>query len=205
MSLRDQLLKAGLTDKKKVAKTNRKLKKQRRKGQAQRDSKAELRRREERAEKAAAKERQRKAAAERARLLAIREAQAKQRMLRKVIRTYAVPQREGPVSFWHRAPNGTTLLRMRLPESWALDLRSGRMAVAWTGPSTAVYEIVVLPQHAALRVKAQDPSRLLFFVEDPPAEDDPTEQLYGAHGEAALPTIPELPPGHTWSPPRIRL
>lgn len=205
MSLRDQLLKAGLTDNKKVAKANRKLKKNRKSDQSQRDSKAEVRRKEERAAKAAAKQRQREAAAERNRLLAVQEAQAKQRLLRKVIRSYAVPQREGPVSFWHRAPDGKTLLRLRLPESWAQDLRSGRMAVAWTGPNQTLFEVVILPQHAALRVAATDASRLLFFNTAPPPDDDPAEALYGSHGEVGAPSVPELPPGHVYTPPRIRL
>ncbi len=205
MSLRDQLLKAGLTDQKTVAKANRKLKKSRKTSQAQRDSKAEVRRKDERAAKAAAKQRRREAAAERNRLLVIQEAQAKQRLLRKVIRSYAVPQKEGPVSFWHLAPDRKTLLRLRLPESWALDLRSGRMAVAWTGPNTALFEVVILPQHAALRVAATDASRLLFFNTAPPPDDDPAETLYGSHGEASTPAVPALPAGHVYTPPRIRL
>lgn len=205
MSLRDQLLKVGLTDKKKVAKANRKLKKHRKNDQAKRESKAEVRRSEERAAKAAAKTRQREAAAERNRLLAIQEAQAKQRMLRKVIRSYALAQREGPVSFWHRAPDGQTLLRLRLPESWALDLRAGRMAIAWIGPNRRLFEVVILPRHAADRVAAVEPARLLFFNTTPPPDDDPADQVYGTHGESGTAEVPVLPEGHTYTPPRIRL
>jgi len=191
MSLRDQLLKAGLANKKKVAKTNRDLKKGRKKNQAQRDSKAERRRREAAAAKAADEARRAQLREERARVLAIREAQAQARRVRKLVRSYALPDREGPASFWHPAPDGRTLLRLRVPESWALDLRAGRLAVAWAGPTPAIYEICVVPDYAADRILEHEPRRVLFYNTEPPADDDPAEQLYGAFGEADRPTIPE--------------
>ena len=191
MSLRDQLLKAGLANKKKVAKTNRDLKKGRKKGQAHRDSKADVRRREAAEAKAADESRRAQLRTERARALAIREAQDQARRVRKLVRSYALPDREGPVSFWHPAPDGRTLLRLRVPESWALDLRAGRLAVAWAGPTPTVFEICVVPDYAAERIRSHEPRRVLFHTTEPPHDDDPSEQLYGTFGEADRAAIPD--------------
>lgn len=205
MSLRDQLLKAGLADKKKVAKANRQLKKRRRKEQAEQDSKAERRRAAEAERAAAEAARLEKIRVERARRLAIQEAQRRARAVRKMVRSYALPERSGQTSFWHRAPDGRTLLRLRLPESWAHDLQQGRLAVAWSGPTAALADICVLPDYAARRVLAEEPRRILFFNEAPPDPEDPSERLYGAFGEASAPEIPDGTPTRHPRGPLLRL
>ncbi len=204
MSLRDQLLKAGVADKKKVDKVNRDLKKQRKQEQAQRERQSVLEAREQQARDAAEAERRARIAEDRARIARLRELQARQRLVRDIVSTYRLVERSGPVSFWHRAPNGRTLLRLRLPESWADDLRVGRLAIVWTGPSTQVFDISVVPAHAATRIAAHEPARILFQNPGPPEVDDPAEALYGAFGEAAAATVPPPRPGAIYNPPRFR-
>ena len=49
------------------------------------------------------------------------------------------------------------------------------------------------------------PHRLGFAAYIDPSYDDPAEALYGSHGEVGAPSVPELPPGHVYTPPRLRL
>jgi hypothetical protein len=179
MSLRDQLLKAGLTNKKKVRQANRSLKKQRKSDQGARESAAERRKR-ERAERAAAKAaRAEKVRAERARELAARELAEKRRLVRRLLRSWALPDREGQQLFFHKAAAGPGVVRCMFPESWVYDLRRGRLAVAWAGVHPLEPEYVVVRHEAAQRVAELQPERLLFWnAEGAPPEDDLSEQPY---------------------------
>lgn len=179
MSLRDQLLKAGLANKKKVRQANRSLKKQRKADQGTRESAAQRRKR-ERAERAAAEAaRAEKVRAERARQLAARELAEKRRLVRRLLRSWALPDREGQQLFFHRAADGPGVVRCMFPESWVYDLRRGRLAVAWAGVHPREPEYVVVRHEAAQRVHALEPERLLFWNPDgPPSDDDPSEHPY---------------------------
>ncbi len=179
MSLRDQLLKAGLTDKKKVRRANRDLKKARKKDQGAREAAAVVRQREQAARKAAAQALAEKARAERAAALAAREAAEKRRLVKRLLRTWALPERSGTQLFFHRAADGRGIVRCMFPESIVYDLRRGRLAVAWAGLHPAEPDIVLVRHEAARRVAELEPGRLLFWnAEGAPDDDDPAEQPY---------------------------
>lgn len=177
MSLRDQLLKSGLVSKKKAREVERELKRARKKEQGKRDSKGELRvlaREAKRAEKAAA--RAKKRAETRARQ-AERDAVEAKRTVRNLLMHYQVRWRPGPQFVWHRTPHPTQLHRLALPESLAMDLVNGGLAVAWVGTQTDP-DFVLVPAAVAARVAKHDPGRVLFCNASPPT--DPAEQLLGS-------------------------
>ncbi len=179
MSLRDQLLKAGLVDKKKVREVERDLKKRRKKSQARRKKKKVREAEAAAAREAAAREAAARKAEERRRAEAERAERERRRLVRNLLVTWRVPMREGPVPFFHRSPDGRHALRLRLPESVAWDLRRGLLAVAWDGPSPERAEVLLVTRHAALRLREAAPDRVLFFNETPPPDDDPAERPYG--------------------------
>jgi len=190
MSLRDQLLKAGLVDKKKARKVNRDLKAQRKKKQGAKDRKNVVMARE-----AAAKSEE-KARKRAERLARRREAEAaraskdRERLLASLVRTYTVRYRPGVQSFWHPTADGRHLHRLRLPGSLAHDLRAGRVAVAWVGQEADDPEdYVLLDARAARRIAEVAPERICFFNTEPPPKDDPALGLHPV----------DLP----WSPPRL--
>lgn len=186
MSLRDQLLKAGLVNKKKVRQTNRQLKKSRKKQQSERQSKQEIKRAADAAAKAQKAEIKAKAEAEKARRRQIREMEERKRAVQVWLRTHRIPLREGNQLFFHRSARGPRLVRCLFPESVVQGLRSGRLAVAWDGPSSGDPEYVLVPDTTARRLLELAPGRLLFFNEEPPPENDLAEQPYdmGAIQEA---------------------
>jgi uncharacterized protein YaiL (DUF2058 family) len=179
MSLRDQLLKAGVVDKKKVAEVNRSLKDQRKQEQGQREARSVVQAREEAQRQAtAAAERAARQAEQQAREAAREEAE-RQRTVGNLLRSHRLPDKRGPQRFYHRAPDGRTLLRLDLPESIAWELRRGRLAIAWAG-DPARPDILLVPSPIARRVAELHPGRVLFHNAEPPAWDDPSEELYGA-------------------------
>jgi len=184
--MRDQLLKAGLVNKKKVRQANRQLKNKRKKQQGQRQSKKSIQSAAKAAEAARKAEQKAKVDAERARRRAIREREERQRAVQMWLRTHRVPLREGNQLFFHKSARGPRLVKCLLPESIVLELRRGRLAVAWDGPSSADPEYVLLPDLTARRLLELAPERLLFFNTEPPPEDDPAELPYdmGAIAEA---------------------
>ena len=98
MSLRDQLLKAGIVDKKKVARANRDLKKNRREGGAGRESKRARQAREAAARAQAHAEqeaRRRKEADDR---IVAEQGMARRRVVRSLLRDHALPHRSGQPS-----------------------------------------------------------------------------------------------------------
>lgn len=182
MSLRDQLLKAGIVDKKKVARANRDLKKRRRDGGSERESKKARKARlaEERARQRAEREaRQRKEAADRA---VAEKGMEKRRVVSSLLRSHSMPHRKGQQAFWFVCADRKTVLKMEIPGSWAHDLRAGRLAIVWLGddPHPERAEHRVLRADAVARIREHAPERLLFWNESPPPEDDPAEQLFGA-------------------------
>jgi uncharacterized protein YaiL (DUF2058 family) len=178
VSFKDQLLKAGLVDKKKVQQANRHEKDERRAAQGHRDTKAELE-----AHHAAAVARAREA--QKAAALAEQQArearkaeQERARQLSNLLRAYRVRLREGKQLFFHRSADGRSAVRQLLAESLAVDLRLGRAAVCWVGGAPADAEYVVLPREAADRIAAIAPDRVLFCNPAPPPRDDLAERLY---------------------------
>lgn len=178
MSLRDQLLKAGLVNKKKVRQTNRQLKNKRRKAQGSRASKKHVERAEQQAAEARRTERATKVRDERAKAHARREQEAHRRAVQTWLRTHRVPWRGGNQLFFHLAADRKTVVRCMLPESLVTELRRGRLAVAWDGPSSRDPDYLLLPDRTAARIVELAPKRLLFWNAEPPPEDDPAEQPY---------------------------
>ena len=178
MSLRDQLLKAGLVNKKKVRQANRQLKKSRKKDQGERKSKKELARAAQCAEAARQAELRAKVEAERTRRRDARLREERRRAVKTWLRTHRVPMRAGNQLFFHRSARGPRLHRCLFPESTVLELRRGRLAIAWDGPSSSDPEYILLPDLTARRLLDLAPERLVFFNHAPPPDDDPAERPY---------------------------
>lgn len=182
MSLRDQLLKAGVVDKKKVRDVNRELKDQRKKEQAQRESHRELAAREAAEKKKARDEEIERVRVERARRDAEREEQDRRRLVGNLLQAYKLPDRRGPQPFFHLTPDLRHTHRLHLPESYAWDLRKGALAVAWMGEDPEDPDYVLLPAATARRVAAHAPERVLFLNQGPPDPRDPAERLAETEG-----------------------
>lgn len=178
MSLRDQLLKAGLVNKKKVRQANRQLKKKRKKSQGERKSRQELASEVRNREDSRQAELQAKVTAERERRREIRLREERQRAVQTWLRTHRIPLREGNQLFFHRSARGPRLHRCLFPESTVLELRRGRLAIAWDGPSSQAPEYVLLPDLTARRLLELAPERLVFFNPQPAPDDDPAEKPY---------------------------
>lgn len=178
MSLRDQLLRAGVVDKKTVQRVNREEKEERKQKAGAREARAVVEARE-----AAAREAERLAhlEAQRAAHLARERARAEKeqrRLVSNLLRAYRVRERPGGQLFFFRSADGRQALRLQLAESMALDLRAGRLAVAWAGDRPEEAEHLLLQREAALRVAEVAPERLVFFNQDPPDKADLSEKLY---------------------------
>ncbi|HCH65763.1 MAG: hypothetical protein CL927_19270 [Deltaproteobacteria bacterium] len=178
MSLRDQLLKAGLVNKKKVRQANRQLKKSRRKGQGERKGKRELAQAAQNAEDARKADLRAKAEAARVRRREARLRDERRRAVKAWLRTHRVPMREGNQLFFHGSARGPRIHRCLFPESTVLELRCGRLAIAWDGPSSSDPEYILLPDRTAHRLLELAPERLVFFNHEPPPDDDPAELPY---------------------------
>lgn len=160
MNLRDQLLKAGLVDKKRAEQAAREKRQEEKKALSQQEDRDTRERREAAAREAgrAAKEAEvvahrREADAREARELA-------ERRPRQILRAKRIRFRPGPQPFWHRAPDGVQVWRLDLPEHLALDLRWGRVAVAWC--DDAHPEVVLVDQETAQRIEQLRPELVLF-------------------------------------------
>ena len=178
MSLRDQLMKAGLVDKKQVAKTNRQLKKKRRREQATRERQAvlDVRASEESTKRVQSRKEERRQRRKQAD--ENREQANLARLVGNLIRSYGRTIPDGRQLFFHRLPIGPRLGRLMVPLEVALDLRSGRSAIAWSG-SKEEPQLLLLPRATAHRILAHEAERILFFNLEPPDAADPSEQLAG--------------------------
>lgn len=178
MSLRDQLLKAGLVDKKKHRQVNRELKKKRKKKQSKRDKKAVVEAREAEAQRIAREAEIARRLERKQQLEAEREEGERRRRVRNLLRAYQVRPKRGPVPFFHLTPDRGHAHRMWVPESWAWDLRKGALAIAWLTDGDDP-DYVVLPRAAAERVREHAPERILFFNDEAPPDDDPADKPFG--------------------------
>lgn len=176
MSLRDQLLKAGLASKKQVQVAERELKQERRQRQSQRLSRQE----EEQQRQAEAAEARDTALEERRRQRAerqeVEEAAARRLRANQIVQHHALRFTAGVQPFWHRTARGPALHRLDLPRKLAVELRAGRLAVVWAEVGGEPEYQVVL-RVVAERLRAVLPERVLFLNEKPPDPDDPAEQL----------------------------
>jgi uncharacterized protein YaiL (DUF2058 family) len=178
VSFKDQLLKAGIVDKKKVQQVNREEKEQRRAAQAQREARAVIEAQQAAEAQAAAEARLVVQRAEQRAREERRAALERARQLSDLLRAYRMPLREGKQLFFHRSADGERVVRQLLAESLAVDLRVGRAAVCWIGPRPAEAEYVLLPREAADRVAGLAPERVLFLNPAAPPREDLSEKLY---------------------------
>jgi uncharacterized protein YaiL (DUF2058 family) len=178
MSLRDQLMKAGLVDKKQVAKTNRQLKKKRRREQASRERQTVIDVRASEESKKRIQSRKEERRQRRKQADENREQANLARLVGNLIRSYGRSIPEGRQLFFHRLPLGPRLGRLKIPLEVALDLRSGRTAIAWSG-SEDDPQLLLIPRATAHRILGHEPGRVLFFNLEPPEASDPSEQLAG--------------------------
>lgn len=178
MSLRDQLLSAGLVDKSAVRKANRDLKKKRKKRQGKREKKSVVAARQRAEAEAAQQARAEKVRAERAQELARREAHSRKRALRSLLRSHRLPSREGNQLFFHRAAHGPGVVRNMWPESWVDGLCKGTLAVVWAGPTRKDPDYVVVPESVARRLQASAPQRIVHFNAEPIPPTCADEQPY---------------------------
>jgi uncharacterized protein len=176
MSLRDQLLAAGVVSAKQKRAAERDLKRKRKSKQARRARKGDL----ARDERTQAEEARREAVA--AKLARRREAQqareAAARRLRanQIAEHHALLSKPGPHRFWHHTPSGLVLNRLDLPRKLAEQLRLGRLAVVWSEQfGEPSYRVVT--REVAERLRGILPERVLFLNETPPDPADPAEQL----------------------------
>lgn len=178
MSLRDQLLAAGLVDKKAARKANQEQEAERRAARGERERRAEV---EKRAAEASRQEREARQASQiEVRKAREREATARdqQRRVSNLLRDYQVRVRGGNQPFWHRAPDGVHLHRLLMHERLAWDLVAGVCAISWTGdPLDPSY--VLISDAVARRVSALEPGRVLFHNTERPDPADPSERPLG--------------------------
>jgi|GEM_PF-2219813 len=182
MSLRDQLLKAGLADKKKVQQVNRELKQQRKQEQADLERKSVLKAREAEAARVAADARLAERQAARHAAEQRRELQDRRRQVANLTRAYRIRWRTGAHPFYLKGPDGRRLLRLTVPETIAMDLRAGLLAICWLGEDpSAPEELLVLPADAAARVELAEPGRRVFWNDAAPSSREPAEALLPTH------------------------
>ncbi|TVQ91088.1 MAG: DUF2058 family protein [Deltaproteobacteria bacterium] len=163
MSLRDQLIKKGLVDKKRARTLDREAKRERKAKQSQREKKKVVERREQ-----ARREAELKAAAE-ARALARKEAELRREAaelparVRQKIRANLIRAR-GPIPFHAVGPDGRTVHRLEVHERVAWKLRAGEAAIAALQWPERPPELVVISADAAGELRELDPSSICFLV-----------------------------------------
>lgn len=184
LSLRDQLLKAGLVSKKDVDKANRDKKAERKRKQGHRKRKGQAR-----AEAEAARQ-----AALEAELLAKAEARKERDEAREVhervhrIRQIILGNRmgaKGPLPFHVHSLDGRHLHRLQLPERVAFGLRCGELAVAALQDDDEA-RYYVIPRRAADKLADLAPEHLVFRVTDTHGISAPEEQFLQREWEPSL-------------------
>lgn len=163
MSFKDQLLKAGLVNKKQLRKSNQKAKKERKKKQGSREKQAVVNARESAQKKLAlkqAREEKLRARRERERL---REREEVVRRVSQLLAAHRIRFRRGNQKFWYPSPDRRYAFRMDLPESIAFDLHRGRLGIAYRGRADVLeVDVVIVPREIIARIEGLDPERILF-------------------------------------------
>ncbi len=184
MSLRDQLLKAGLASKKDVRRTNQELKEERRTEQASRKRKAALRAEEAAARALAEDELKHKAEERRAREEA-READERVHRVRQMLQANRMGAK-GRVPFHVRSLDGRRVHRLQVPERVAFGLRCGELAVGAFAEPGAEAEYYIIPSRTATKLASLAPEHLVFHVVDTQGISAPEEGFLTAEWEPSL-------------------
>jgi uncharacterized protein YaiL (DUF2058 family) len=174
MNLRDQLLKAGIVNKKQADQAARDQRHQQKVEQGTAEAKRVREQKE--AERVAAEKSQREAEALARRRAAREKAERDTRELqvRHILSSHRMRVR-GPQRFYYRAPNGKELWKLMLPERVAEDLRCGRAAIAYIDGTEP--DCFVIDREAADRLEELKPEVILFRNRGA-VDRDPSEQLY---------------------------
>ena len=159
MSLRDQLLKAGLADKKKVREANQSLKRKRRKKQGKKQSHKEISQivQNEQTERQEERRAQRKGHVEK------NTRKETERRVTQLLSHHQIQPKPGPQTFRYRGPDAKTIGELRLAVGLAKDLRDGKLAIAWLGDSPSKAQIVLIPRDAAQTIIQLEPPRILLL------------------------------------------
>ena len=179
MSLRDQLLKAGVASKKDVARVERQKKQDRKRKQGHRKRKNQLEREAEAAEKAARAAELERLAAERSEREAQREERERELRVRNLIRGNAVRTR-GPQSFWVKRPSGR-LARLSVAPRVAMTLRCGELGIAGLDG-----EPVIVARRAIDTLLDIAPEAVWFFVADTKGISEPDEAFMDPDWDISL-------------------
>ena len=180
MSLRDHLFSAGIINKKELRKSKNQAKQNRKHKQGQRRKKKVVEA-EKQAQQQLSRKQKREALKnarlqrERAKIEAMKKRQVSQLLNHHKLDFYRA---EHP--FWHPAADGKHVHKMWVPSRLALELRAGQLAIAVSGSIDAFNpQYVLIPRVVAKRVLGIEPSRILFFNEVPPCNDDPAMRIWG--------------------------
>lgn len=170
MSLRDQLLKAGVVSKKAHAAAERAKKKERKKKQGNRDRKSQIAKaeaaRREREQAEALQERRER----REKLDAEREEREHALRVKQIVLGNAVRGR-GKQHFWVRRPQSNELVRLAVHERIAFKLRCGELGVV----GLAGGEPVVVARRAVDKLREIEPTAVWFAVDDTTGLSAPEE------------------------------
>ena len=162
-TLRDQLLKAGLVDKKQVHKAEKQSRKQRRAPAAAVNAEQQAARQAQAAKAARDQELNR-------RNVAKAEARARAAQARQLIEQNRLPESDSET--WYAFQDGTHVKRIRVDDEQRRQLSRGELEIARLGKSFAL-----LPTAAAERVRERDPQaiveRQIAADSTPHDEDDP--------------------------------
>lgn len=170
MSLRDALLKSGAVSKKQVSSTERRLKRERKKQQANKEKARLIAQREAKA-KAEAQERAAQAKlAERIRLSKIEAAAARKLRLVHLIQGGHLRISGGPARFFFVGLDDKTVQRLWLPWQVARGLRAGALAIATLERRHEEADYVVIERALAEQVRDIHPPALRFFNQSPPED-----------------------------------
>lgn len=179
MSLKDQLLKAGLVSKKQARKSDQKKRKQRKKAQGSREARAVLDARKAKADKEQrAREKRERLEAKRARERA-REQQEMVRRVDQILNAHRVSFQHGRQPFWYPSPDKRFLFRLNLPESVAYELHGGKLGIAYRKSATTDEpDVVLIPRETVERIQRLAPQRILFHNAERPK--DPEDMMWSA-------------------------
>lgn len=184
MSLRDQLIKAGLIDKKGAAKVDRAAKADRKAAQGARAPKSAEERarldhdRDEKERRAA------QAAADRMRAEVERSAHEAVHRIKQVAMAHRMAGR-GPVPFFHRRLDSPALACLSLRESLARDLRNGGAAIVGFR-DLGGYAYVVVPRRTVERIATFAPEAIVHWARTSDHLTDPSESLHVRLWETTL-------------------
>ena len=176
MSLRDQLLKAGLASKKDVRRVNQELKAERKQEQGHRDKKRDVTAAEEAARREAEEQALRDKVAARKAHEAQQEAHDKVHRVRQIVERNRLGGK-GPLPFFVKGLDGRRLHRLNVSDRTAFGLRCGDLGVAGLSELDGSESYHIVRRDAAHKLAEIAPEALVFLVDDTAGISKPEEQF----------------------------